>query len=115
MQDFTQLTKYFENVLGVKNVLRSDIVSTNFSKPFIFIEHFKNYSAAEKELTSKILAAVGLTFDGVEVIESNASASLIVFKDQPVSDSEIYSPRTLLLKPELKKTAWEKLKSLMSN
>ena len=108
------LINYFENVLGIKNFLRSDFISTNFSKPLIFIENFKSYTPDEISLAEKILAAIGLTFESSSIVETVQSACLIVFKDQPAGAFEIYSPRILLQKPELKKQAWEKLKSLRS-
>lgn len=107
-----EIINYFENVLGIKNFLRSDVVSTNFSKPLIFIENFKSYTPDEIELAGKILMAVGLTFDSANVVDVVQSACLIVFKDQPIEATEIFSPRILLQKPEFKKSAWEKLKSL---
>ena len=109
-----EIINYFENVLGIKSILRSDSVSTNFYKPLIFIENFKSYSPQERELAEKILAAVGLTFDTATIVDVVQSACFIIFKDGPIEANEIFSPRVLLQKPELKKTAWEKLKNLSS-
>lgn len=107
------LIRYFENVLGVKSFLRLDAVSTKKAWPSIYIEDFKKYSGEERALTEKILAAVGITIDTVHVVENEDIVTLLTFKDQPQKESEIFSPRILLQKPELKKMAWEKLKIQM--
>ncbi len=108
----TELLNYFENVLGIKKVLVSETNSTPVSKPLIFIENFKSYSELEIDLTKKILVAVGLILENVEVVEIEKVDCLISFKDQPLAEQDIYSPRVLQQKPELKKLAWEKLKAI---
>ena len=108
------IINYFENVLGIKKVLYSPSTFTSAGKPAVFIENFNSYTTAEIELTKKILAAVSLDILEIEIkSEADPSESFVlVFKDQPDTDREIHSPRTLRIKPELKKTAWEKLKTL---
>lgn len=115
MHDFDQIkkqfTNYFENVLGIKHVLlvEKDYGIIN-SKPFIFIQNFSKYSVAEIELTKKILGAVGLQIENVTVVEESSVNCILQFSDQPENEIQIFSPRTLLQKPELKKVAWDQLK-----
>jgi hypothetical protein len=116
--DTASLINYFESVLGVKKFLVVPNASVNSAKPLIFIQDFKTYSASEIELTERILAAMNLDFSAVEIVSEIPNQDLmpdafsIVFKDVPKDDREIYSPRTLQVKPELKKIAWDKLKML---
>lgn len=110
----TALINYFENVLGIKKILFSPPAFTNAVKPVIFIENFNSYTTAEIELTKKVLAAISLDISQIEIIseKSDEESFVLTFKDHPTADHEIHSPRTLQIKPELKKIAWEKLKSL---
>lgn len=118
MQDFTQeknnLINYFENVLGIKKIFLSEKNSVTIdSKPLIFVQDFSNYSVAEIDLTKKILAAVGLQLEEVSIVENEMANCILGFSDHPSNEVQIYSPRLLLRKPELKKIAWDKLKNLV--
>ena len=108
------IINYFENVLGIRKILFSPDAFTNSAQPVVFIENFNSYTSVEIELTKKILAAVSLDISQIEIKSDRAPADvfMLTFKDEPSSELEIYSPRTLQVKPELKKLAWDKLKSL---
>ncbi len=117
---------YVQNVLGVKSIMRdADDAPSLIQKSLVVrVQNLSSYSEAEKDLLSKMLAALKLDPSVYTVVESGSDeektfcANLILdFADERVEASDrvlTYSPRTLGLKPDLKKVAWADLQKIIA-
>ena len=133
-----QLIEYFEQVLGVKNVIvpaSAEVVPAQYKIHF-FVEDLESYTAAEKELLGKMIQAMRLQKKDYQVLNLQESkyqdvvkivnsgqvknmgqsvGQIVVFKNDPQKMDETYSPRRLLKEPAFKKIAWDFLQKRMSN
>ncbi len=114
-----EVLKYFNEVLGVTQVLvDASPVSLTPRAGFVFIvENYVSYTADEKELLMKMIAAMKLDIAQVQIQDLNQSsadeaARCIYLVDQPGADQS-YSPRVLIKNPKLKKTTWDFLQTKM--
>lgn len=117
---------YVQNVLGVKNIMREagDAQGLVHRPLVVRVQDLSTYSEAEKDLLSKMLAALKLDSSVYIVVESGGeeeksfSSDLILdFADERTEASGrvlTYSPRTLVLKPDLKKIAWADLQKIIA-
>ncbi|MBY0453045.1 MAG: hypothetical protein K2P92_08420 [Bdellovibrionaceae bacterium] len=117
---------YVQNVLGVKAIMRDAGDTPNLiQKPLVVrVQGLSSYTEAEKDLLSKMLAALKLDPSVYAVVETggdeekNFTSNLILdFVDErtEVSDRVLtYSPRTLIQKPDLKKIAWADLQKIIA-
>ena len=117
---------YVQNVLGVKAIMRDAGDTPNLiQKPLVVrVQCLSSYTEAEKDLLSKMLAALKLDPSVYAVVETggdeekNFTSNLILdFVDErtEVSDRVLtYSPRTLIQKPDLKKIAWADLQKIIA-
>lgn len=121
-----KLIEYFEQVLGVKNVIMPQLNATNTKADYkihFFVEGLESYSAAENELLGKMIQAMRLKENEYQILNLQEStyqalskagkSTVIVFKNDPQKMDETYSPRRLLKEPAFKKIAWDFLQKRM--
>lgn len=118
--DLKNYFQYIKDVLGVKSVLleRVEIVS-----PWgVYIEDYPLYNKNEKDLLLKMLQAVNLSENDYKIYDINSleqtkyqHQNVFCFFNQPENHSSTYkstfSPRTLLVRTDLKRAAWDVMKS----
>lgn len=117
-----ELTEYIKNfltdTLGIHSILAN--AAENTSMHMFLVEDLQSYNADESELLDKMIAALKLNgeYKILDLKSSSVSAredSLkVIFKNSPQHETEIYSPRALLQRPELKRKAWDDLKRIFS-
>lgn len=123
--------EYLENVLGIKSILQSHedlkgpaVITTDL---LFCIQDYKNYSAEESDLLSKMIAAVKVDPSRLKVCDFDDAVKfetqcLVIFQNEvqnpPVKASltvQTFSPRVLLKKPDLKKQAWTELQKILQH
>lgn len=119
---------YVIDVLGIKTLLLEPKAAAEIAMAvnlLVCVEHYTSYNEQEKELLLKMLSAMKIEPAQMRIIDSvNAESTTYRYcldlRDQ-LSDEKLppqiiqsYSPRTLLKKPELKKTAWSDLQKIMA-
>lgn len=118
---------YVQNVLGVKAIMReAGDAEASAVRPALWVrvQNLSTYSEAEKDLLSKMLAALKLGPSLYFVVETGSredqalSSELVLeFADERIEVSGkvlTYSPRTLLQKGDLKKVAWADLQKIIA-
>ncbi|MBC7421257.1 MAG: hypothetical protein H7328_11065 [Bdellovibrio sp.] len=119
---------YVRNVLGVKAIFSNEIseqITPEEIPLLVRVQDFNSYSAEEKDLLTKMLAALKIpneysrTFDLAE--NPNVVCKVAVYltdelksmKDLLPNEIHTYSPRVLLHTPALKKAAWDELQKVL--
>ncbi len=140
MSDMQNILNYFQNVLGVRQILlggsgerptsqpyapsqsQSQSQSQSPTVPQVFVEDYSSYSDGERDLLDKVLSAVGLSLKVCNVtdVREQIDGSLLVFQNQPSlagsrNTNEFPSPRVMLSQPSLKKQCWQKLQAWMKS
>ncbi len=119
--------EYLENVLGVKSILSDTLSVPLVTKTdlLICVQDYKTYTAPELDLLQKMISALKVDASRFLVVDLAMGPSIektacVFFKDELSAypfDSELtvqtYSPRVLLLNPELKKAAWTELQKVL--
>lgn len=127
MSDKQDYFDYVINVLGVKSVVLSDLQAhTNKEADLLFvIESYLNYTADEKDLLGKMIAALKIKQEKIQVVDSSENNSYqakfkVYFVDQYVKNStfaecevKTHSPRFLLKNADFKKEAWADLQKVI--
>jgi len=114
--------KYVKDVLGIKHLFFSS--SQQETKVLaICVDGLRSYSPQESELLYKMIAALKLPPEVFEVVDSieykNGDAEFewhLRDVGQPEKSEKMvstYSPRMLLLQPQLKKDAWADMQELL--
>ena len=118
--------EYVENVLGVKSVILSSSTAVDETHLLLIcVESYADYASDEKDLLAKMIAALKIDLEKIKVVSLSEnqkfkSEYLIYFVDKAEKKFEdtnsitTFSPRALLKKPELKKTAWAELQKVIS-
>lgn len=113
--------KYFEyvtGVLGIKSILLEAGSAVETIPLLLLVEGLSGYSAAEEELLSKMIAALKMyRLADLQQGGGIQRSYTVEFLDQTkVASSEnvqqVYSARTLVKNPVLKKQAWEDLQKV---
>lgn len=117
---------YVQNVLGVKSILlNQEPVETIKQSPLvIYVENYINYSPAEMELLSKMIAALKIDLNWIRVVDLDnqeiQSEFTIYFieelnQNDPIEKNKVrtYSPRILLKNSKFKKKAWDDLQAVI--
>jgi hypothetical protein len=120
--ELNQYLSFLNETLGVQTIVLT--AAENASKTshatikyFIYVEHLSTYSIEESTLLEKMIGALKL--DTIEfgvfnlnknVLINNTGELKIILCDEPKQNGETYSPRVLLIQPELKRKAWDDLK-----
>lgn len=125
--------EFVENVLGIKQVLLDRTVEAMAEEIaagtppqeiqiLISVQDLENYSAPEKDLLYKMIQALKLKPESYLVIDTANKTGYLAqhelsFSDKPQPSTadliETYSPRVLISKPTLKKSAWTEMQKLL--
>lgn len=118
---------YVQNVLGVKTLMRdSDETAAAVARPplLVRVQGLTTYNEAEKDLLSKMLAALKIDSALYVVVDAGTADGqahpgqlILDFADDRTESADhvlTYSPRTLVQKPELKKVAWADLQRIIA-
>ena len=124
MDDRENYFDYVTGVLGIKTVMLDQAEFKNETVPLLLaVQDLSTYSAAESELLEKMIAALKMDPKSLRLVELAQAAAIqrgftVEFCDQTsgVATStlqQVYSPRTLIQKPNLKKQAWDDLQKVI--
>ncbi len=121
--ELNQYLTFLNDTLGVKSILLTPAENASTTKNdtikyFIYVENLSNYTTEETALLEKMMGALKLNpveLGLFELAEDQASNRTqvglqVILRDQPKEKQETYSPRILLVKPQLKRKAWDELK-----
>ena len=124
------LNHYLEKTLGVSQIVAAQAATSQILNQFtgimpesdlgFFFEDYDQYSDSEKELTRKIIQAMKLELNQYLISDLNKKNDFknriqIYFCHKPTQINETYSPRALLLNPELKKKTWDFIQNQMTH
>ncbi len=123
MDDRENYFDYVANVLGIKTVMFDQAEFKNETVPLLLVvQDLSTYSDPEKELLEKMIAALKMDPKILRLVDLREAATVqrgytIEFLDEAgVSEGtvrRVFSPRTLLQKPALKKQAWDDLQKVI--
>ena len=120
-----ELNQYFHFIsetLGVKQLYVGAAAKGDqngeavVSKKWIYVENYSSYNQSEQDLLKKMIMALGLKPDDYELTDQSNLTELtflISFVEKPQTKTQTYSPRVLMLKPELKKATREDMKRIV--
>ena len=113
---------YVENVLGVKSILLSPKQNIPL---LIAVENYTDYSPDENELLQKMIAALKVDSKNISLVDLTEEGGfqpeftlflMIQPHDKQAAENSVttFSPRALLKKTELKKSAWSDLQKVIT-
>ena len=113
---------YVENVLGVKSIMLSPKQNIPL---LIAVENYTDYSTDENELLQKMIAALKVDSKNISLVdlteEGGFQPEFTLFlmnqpHDKQAAENSVttFSPRALLKKAELKKSAWSDLQKVIT-
>lgn len=119
--------KYFEfvtGVLGIKSILLDSTEPTQETIPLLLlVEGLAGYTKEENELLTKMIAALKMDSEMYRLADLQQAGGVkraytVEFLDQTTATltenvQQVFSPRTLLKKPALKKQAWDDLQKVI--
>lgn len=123
----SELHNYFKNyltdTLGINSIVSDAAIKASSSVKYaIGVEDLKSYNNNESELLNKMIAALKIESTEMELFDLaglsdrifSKMTKFILLMNEPRNGNETFSPRVLLVRPDLKRKTWEDLKHFLT-
>ncbi len=123
----SELHNYFKNyltdTLGINSIVSDAAIKASSSVKYaIGVEDLKSYNNNESELLNKMIAALKIESTEMELFDLaglsdrifSKMTKFILLMNEPRNGNETFSPRVLLVRPDLKRKTWEDLKQFLT-